>query len=198
MAFALCDKDNNIYGVVTYGVPPSPPLLKGICGADEMHNVYELNRLWIHPLMPQNSASMLVGRSLRKLDKEIIVSYADTGVGHVGYVYQACNFLYCGTSKESFFDPIIVGYEGRHNASLTYGLTMQEVEEVYGSENVKWIPRSKKHRYVYFNARGKRRKALMRKLRYKVLPYPKGDSRHAEQDNTHCKTERFIEQMSLF
>lgn len=198
MAFALCDSDNNMYGVVTYGVPPSPPLLKGICGEDEMHNVYELNRLWIHPSMPTNSASMLVGRSLRRLDKEIIVSYADTGVGHVGYVYQACNFLYCGTSKESFFDPIIAGFEGKHNATLAYGLTMKEVEEVYGPENVTWVPRSKKHRYIYFNAKGKRKQELMRKLRYKVLPYPKGDSKHAEQESEVCNAERFIEQMSLF
>lgn len=197
-AFALVDKDNFIGGVVTYGVPPAPSLLKGICGEDESHNVYELNRLYIHPAMPQNSASMLVGKSLHMLDREIVVSYADTGVGHVGYVYQACNFLYCGLSKDSFFTPVIKGLEGKHEATLLYGITMRQLEEKYGKENVEWVPRSRKHRYVYFAASGKRKKALRKKLRYEVLPYPKGDSKHAEQSEAAYGMERFIEQMSLF
>lgn len=196
MAFGLCDKDNEVWGVVTYGVPPAPSLLKGICGPDEADNVYEMNRLWIHQDMPRNSASYLVSRSLKMLDKEIIVSYADTAVGHVGYVYQASNFLYCGLSKASFFDPVIKGYEGKHNATLSYGLTMREVEQVYGKENVTWVPRSRKHRYVYFNAPTKRRKALRRKLRYEVLPYPKDDGHHAE-DIESREPETFHEQLSL-
>ena len=197
MAFALCDCTNSVYGVVTYGVPPAWSLLKGICGPEEAHNVYEMNRLWIHQDMPRNSASYLVSHSLKMLDKEIIVSFADTSVGHIGYVYQACNFLYCRLSKASFYDPIIKGYEGKHNATLSYGLTMREVEQVYGKENVTWVPRSRKHRYVYFNASPKRRKALRRKLRYEVLPYPKGDGHHAE-DMEAMDVERYHEQLSFF
>lgn len=197
MAFALCDCTNSVYGVVTYGVPPAWSLLKGICGPEEAYNVYEMNRLWIYQDMPRNSASYLVSHSLKMLDKEIVVSFADTSVGHIGYVYQACNFLYCGLSKASFYDPIIKGHEGKHNATLSYGLTMREVEQVYGKENVTWVPRSRKHRYVYFNASPKRRKALRRKLRYEVLPYPKGDGHHAE-DMEAMDVERYHEQLSFF
>jgi len=32
---------------------------------------------------------------------------------------------------------------------------------------------SPKHRYIFFNAPQKRRKQLIKKLRYPVLPYPK-------------------------
>lgn len=178
MAFGLF-KGGDLMGVVTYGVPCSSTLLKGICGEDEMHNVYELNRLWIHPDVPKNAASYFVSRTLRQLDKEIVVSFADTSVGHVGYVYQASNFLYCGLSAK-FKDPKVRGMEHMHHATYAHGMTMAQVREKYGDENVYYVERPRKHRYVYFNASKKRKKALRKKLRYKVLPYPKGDTHKAE------------------
>ena len=178
MAFGLFNGDD-LMGVVTYGVPCSSTLLKGICGEDEMHNVYELNRLWIHPDVPKNAASYFVSRTLRQLDKEIVVSFADTSVGHVGYVYQASNFLYCGLSAK-FKDPKVRGMEHMHHATYAHGMTMAQVREKYGDENVYYVERPRKHRYVYFNASKKRKKALRKKLRYKVLPYPKGDTHKAE------------------
>ena len=178
MAFGLF-KGDDLMGVVTYGVPCSSTLLKGICGEDEMHNVYELNRLWIHPDVPKNAASYFVSRTLKMLDKEIVVSFADTSVGHVGYVYQASNFLYCGLSAK-FKDPKVRGMEHMHHATYAHGMTMAQVREKYGDENVYYVERPRKHRYVYFNAPKKRKKALRKKLRYKVLPYPKGDTHKAE------------------
>lgn len=196
MAFGLCDKNNDVVGVVTYGVPCSSTLLKGVCGPEEAHNIYELNRLWIHQDMPRNAASMLVGRSLRRLDKEIVVSFADSSVGHVGYVYQATNFLYCGLSAR-FLDPKVKGMEGKHHATFAHGMTMAQVIEIYGEDAVEWVERPRKHRYVYFNASRKRRKELRSKLRYEVLPYPKGDGHHAE-DIDACDPERYHEQLSIF
>lgn len=196
MAFGLCDKDNEVWGVVTYGVPCSSTLLKGICGPDEAHNVYELNRLWIHQDMPRNAASYLVGRSLKMLDKEIVVSFADSSVGHVGYVYQATNFLYCGLSAR-FVDPVVKGMEGKHHATFAHGMTVSEIVDRYGGANVEWVERPRKHRYVYFNATKRRKKALRRKLLYKVLPYPKGDSGHAE-DIENKAPEKYHEQLSFF
>lgn len=195
-AYGLCDEDNLIVGVVTYGVPCSSTLLKGICGEDEAHNVYELNRLWIHEDMPRNTASYLVGRSLHLLDKEIIVSFADTSVGHIGYVYQATNFLYCGLSAK-FLDPKVKGLENMHHATYAHGMTMQQVKDAYGPENVYYVERPRKHRYVYFNAPKKRRKALRRKLLYQVEPYPKGSTQHAE-DIEPKEAELFREQLGLF
>lgn len=178
MAFGLF-KGDELVGVVTYGVPCSSTLLKGICGEDEMHNVYELNRLWIRDDVPRNAASYFVSRTLKQLDKEIVVSFADTSVGHVGYVYQATNFLYCGLSAK-FKDPKVKGMEHMHHATYAHGMTMAQVREKYGDENVYYVERPRKHRYVYFNAPKKRKKTLRKKLRYKVLPYPKGDTHRAE------------------
>lgn len=176
-AYGLISPSGEIKGIVTYGVPCSSTLLKGICGEDEMHNVYELNRLWVADDMPANSESFLVANTMKLLDKEIIVSFSDTSMGHVGYVYQACNFLYCGLSAK-FTDPRVRGMEGKHHSTFAHGMSRKQVIETYGAENVYFVERPRKHKYVFFNASKYRKKVLMEKLRYKVLPYPKGDVQH--------------------
>lgn len=157
-------------GVVTYGVSPSSTLLRGICGDDEAQNVYELNRLWVDDRLVKNAESFLVSRSMKYLDREIIVSFADTGQKHLGIIYQACNFYYTGLSAK-FKDPKIEGIEG-HHATYAHGMTNEEVVEKFG-EKVTFIERSRKHRYIYLRARGKRKQELLNKLRYPILPYPK-------------------------
>lgn len=176
-AFGLISSSGEIKGVVTYGVPCSSTLLKGICGEEEMHNIYELNRVWIADDVPKNAESFLVGNTIKLLDKEIIVSYSDTSVGHVGYIYQATNFLYCGLSAK-FTDPRIRGFEGKHHASFAHGMTYKQIIDKYGAENVYFVERPRKHRYVYFNAPRYRKKELMKKLRYTVQDYPKGNTQH--------------------
>jgi hypothetical protein len=168
----LFDENGKLRGCVVYGVSCSSTLLKGICGEDEMQNVYELNRLWVADDVPKNGESYLISHTLKKLDKEIVVSFADTSQGHIGYVYQATNFLYCGLSAK-FKDPKVKGFENMHHATYAHGMTMQQVKEKYGEENVYYVERPRKHRYIYFNAKGRRKKELMNKLKYKVLPYPK-------------------------
>lgn len=157
-------------GVVTYGVSPSSTLLRGICGDDEATNVYELNRLWVDDRLVKNAESFLVSRSMKFLDREIIVSFADTAQKHQGIIYQACNFYYTGLSAK-FKDPKIEGIEG-HHATYAHGMTNEEVVEKFGKK-VTFIERSRKHRYIYFRAKGNRKQELLNKLRYPILPYPK-------------------------
>ena len=172
-AYGLIDKDNNIKGVVVYGVPPSSTLLKGVCGEEEKHNVYELTRLWIDDSVAKNGESYLIGNTIKLLDKEIIVSFSEIKQGHRGVVYQASNFIYCGLSSK-FKDPKVKGLEHQHHATYAHGLTNKQVEEKFGIENVYYVDRPRKHRYIYFNATSKKRKnELISKLRYKVQPYPK-------------------------
>lgn len=167
-----CKKCGNIIGVVMYGVSCSSTLLKGICGVEEQSNVYELTRLWIKDGTPKNTESFLIGNTLKLLDKEIIVSFAEIQQGHNGTVYQATNFIYCGLSAK-FKDPKVKGLEHQHHATYANRMTMQEVKDKYGAENVYYIDRPRKHRYIFFNAKGRRKKELLSKLRYDILPYPK-------------------------
>ena len=89
-------------GILTIGKPASNSLCRGVCGTEHAHKVYELNRLITEDGLPRNVLSFFVGGVLRKLKSEnlVIVSYADTGAGHNGYIYQATNFIYTGNTKE--------------------------------------------------------------------------------------------------
>jgi len=171
IAFGMFDLFGAIVGVVTYGVPASSTLLRGVCGVDEAKNVYELNRLWVDDDVPKNGESFLIGNTINKLDREIIVSYADSSQQHVGVVYQATNWIYTGLSTK-FKDPKIRGLENQHHATYANGLTNAQVIEKFG-DRVYWVDRPRKHRYVYFNASKSRKKTLLQKLSYKILPYPK-------------------------
>jgi len=116
----------------------------------------------------------LIGRTLRRLDREIIVSFADASQNHVGVVYQATNWFYTGLSAK-FRDPRVRGLEHQHHATYGHGLSNAEIVEKFGVENVYFVDRARKHRYVFFNASKRRRKELLSLLRYPVLPYPKAE-----------------------
>lgn len=93
-AFGLYEGDV-LRGVCVYGTPASRHLQMGAYPTDP-GKVLELNRLWLDDCMPRNTESWFVSRTLRQLDQRMIVSYADTVEGHVGYVYRALNFHYAG------------------------------------------------------------------------------------------------------
>jgi hypothetical protein len=170
-AYGLFDGEE-LKGVITYGTPASSTLLRGIAGEEWAEKVLELNRLVLLE-NKRNEASRLVGASLKLLPApKIIVSFADTSQGHEGIVYQATNFLYTGLSTK-FLDPKVKGLEHQHHATYAHGLTNKQVIEKYGEENVSFVERSRKHRYITFIGDKRQRKQMMAALKYKVLPYPK-------------------------
>ena len=135
------------------------PLRIGLAGASNTHNILELTRLWVEDDVPRNGESFLIGATLTKLNKEIVVSYADTARGHVGTVYQATNWLYTGLSAKRTNWTV----EGVDKHSQTLG------------DKFTLTPRSRKHRYVYLCCNKARRKLLLSELKYPLLPYPKKD-----------------------
>ena len=156
-AFGLYE-ENQLVGVVTYGIPASNSLCEGICGKKYKEYVIELNRLCLLNNV-KNQSSFLVGNSIKMLPKpKVIVSYADIGQGHVGYVYQATNFLFTGTTKER--TDMSAG-EGKHSRHAKDPLIRQF--------------RTAKHRYVYIHGNKTEKKLLQKELKYEVLDYPKGD-----------------------
>lgn len=172
-------RDGVLLGIVTYGTPVAGTLRTGVCGEAWADKVLELNRLCCEP--EKNLASLLVGRSLRLLPKPtVVVSYADTGMGHVGYVYQATNFLYTGLSAKRT-DWKLRGREHLHGASiadLSRGQKnrAQYMRETYG-DDFYLQERSRKHRYVFFVGDKWQVKSMREALKYEVQPYPKGDTR---------------------
>lgn len=175
VSFAFGAYENGVLlGVVTYGLPASRPLCVGLMGETWADRVLELNRLCCDSR--KNLASMLVGQSLRQLPAPTaVVSYADTGVGHIGYVYQATNFLYTGLSARHV-DYVVEGREKDHGRHLGRTGGYDKLVEVYGADKVKVIQRPRKHRYVYLVGDKRQRRAMQSSLRYTIEPYPKGES----------------------
>lgn len=156
--------DNELVAVSTFGKPASPSLCKGVAGNDYSSNVYELNRLCrIDSLNEQLSA--FVGACLRRLRSNdwIVVSYADSEMSHNGYIYQSCNFIYTGKTKERT-DKYTEGNKHSRHYSNTEQNGLRKV-------------RSAKHRYIYFATFNKKlKKTWLESLKYEILPYPKGEN----------------------
>jgi len=135
-----CFNDGELMGVISFGKPASPHLCRGICGEENAGRVYELNRLWLDDKCPKNSESRFISWSIRELSKIrphlILVSYADTGANHNGAIYAATNWIYTGLSdKRSSGDKVVGNKHSRHSSTL---------------EDAVIVPRTRKHRFVYF------------------------------------------------
>lgn len=170
-AFGLFIKGGKMIGCVTYGIPASYHLCIGSAGKQNQYNVMELNRLVILPeYNGKNYASFLVAHSLKMLPNHtFVVSYADTAWSHVGYIYQATNFLYTGMSAK------------RTDTYQPSGLHPRAYNKDSHSELKQ--TRSSKHRYVYLVGDKRTKKQMRKELIYPVLPYPKGDETHYDINN---------------
>jgi hypothetical protein len=180
-AFGLYE-ENQLVGVITYGIPASPALCMGICGKEYSDKVLELNRVCLLN-NDKNQASFLVGNSIKLLPKpSIVVSYADTGKGHIGYVYQATNFLYTGLSANRV-DWTVKGLEHKHSKTLSDGMTLESIKEKYG-DDFYYTERSRKHRYIYFHGNKTQKKQMNNLLKYGIEAYPKGNSQKYDSGST--------------
>lgn len=166
-----------ICGVVTYGTPSSSPLRKGVAGEKFAGNVLELNRLCLK-YNRKNEASYLVSKSLKMLPKDkIIVSFADSSQGHVGYVYQACNFTYHGLSAKRT-DWKIKGKEHLHGQTVADEFRgcknrAEKMREKYG-DDFYLAPRPRKYRYIYIHGTRAFKREVSKSIKYKKEEYPKG------------------------
>lgn len=118
-----------------------------------------------------NYASYLVSHSLKMLPSgTFVVSYADTAWSHVGYVYQACNFLYTGMSAK------------RRDTYQPGGLHPRAYDK--NNHSSLYQTRSQKHRYVYLVGDKRTKKRMRSELKYPVIDkYPKGNETHYDTNN---------------
>lgn len=155
--------NKELVAVCSFGKPANYKLCEGICGKDYAKDVYELNRLCrVDELSEQ--LSQFVSACLRYIsntEKWIVVSYSDTSMSHNGYVYQACNFIFTGQTKERL-DFTGKNGHGRHGSMDT------------GFRKV----RSAKNRYVYFAGKKRDIQKWKSAFNYPNLPYPKGDNKN--------------------
>ena len=168
-----------VIAAVAYGPGGNSKTFGAVVPGFDSSNARELIRLWVHPDAPKNTASYVVAKSLRLLPEKVglVVSFADSGQGHAGYVYQALNFYYCGMSGEG------VRYTDRSGVEVTARLanvykmrnpdkfahkSLGEIRSELGWTAVK---SHSKHRYCLGVGPQKRR--VNKELAKKASAYPK-------------------------
>lgn len=140
-----------------------PPIMGAAKSVDpnRPHSVVSLHRLAIAPEAPRNSASYLISRAIKLLDErwELCLTYADTGRGHVGTVYQATAWEYHGQTRPR---PLWRDAEGKMVSPKRGARTLNHEELL--AEGATLVGRFSKHKYVL-----DRRRRIARPNR----PYPK-------------------------
>jgi len=122
----------------------------------------------------------LISGSIRLLPKEVylVVSFADPGHNHVGGIYQATNFYYCGMSNPStmlidkdgvkFHIRTIGSYKRRHPEIRDK--TNKEIIQHYGWTTCE---SSGKHRYVFLRGEPWIKNLMYNQIKDKIQEYPK-------------------------
>jgi len=158
-AYGWESDEGELQAVLAIGKPASNALCEGVCGKENKSYVYELQRICAKDNL-EIALSQFVGEVLRALGNFILVSYADTAMGHVGTIYKATNWLYTGATRAR--TDIATGKHSRH----------YEKAESYPDR----VERSSKHRYIQFTGDKRFKKKMGKALNYPQEPYPTGES----------------------
>jgi hypothetical protein len=134
--------------------------------------VVTLTRLWLSDELPANSESKVLGIALRSLKRDtslkFVLAYSDPSAGHLGTIYQATNWLYTGLSSATPLYDIGDGIL-HHSRSLAHSLGSHSIRYLTSQGiDVKTVPQSAKHRYIYFLDPSWRSH-----LSVAILPHPK-------------------------
>lgn len=133
-------QDYQIVGAIIYSPLSVPNSALSAFGLPRGNypDLLEMSRLVLEPsLNGKNIGPSFIAYSLRELKKKkirAVISYADSD-RHVGAIYQAANFSYHGLSPQK--NDFILSNGKKLSRGKSKGL------------NGVWIPRSRKHRYVY-------------------------------------------------
>lgn len=157
-------ENGELKAVLSIGKPASNQLCIGVCGREYSSYVYELNRICAKDTMIA-PLSQFVALCLKQLPNYILVSYADTAMSHVGYIYQATNWIYTGATRART-DIKSEGHSRHYDKQQDY--------------KVGRVARSSKHRYINFTGDKRFKKLVAKSLKYKQEPYPKGDNKKYE------------------
>lgn len=148
-------RGDELIGVAVYHNISAPETAVGAFGLQrhEQEGLWELGRLALRPdCNGGNYGSFLIRRSITLLKKlqpvRVVIAYADATL-HVGAVYQAAGFLYCGLTaqKHDFYVNGKIQERGK-----TRGVAGE------------WRERPRKHRYIVIFDKNL-------SLKWPVLPY---------------------------
>lgn len=165
-------------GVVGYGPPATNFVARSVVTEPYRDIVIELNRLIVADDQPRNSTSYLVAQSLRMLPQpSIVVSYADEGQGHHGYIYQATNFTYHGKTAPHRNDYVSPQGVKVHPRTMSGWKGVSNLERWVEDNGWTKEKPSFKHRYLFIAGGKTDKRRIRREILWAEEPYPKGDNR---------------------
>ena len=175
-----------LVGVVAYKLP-TMQVCSSFFGEDRWEWVVHIGRLVCADDAPRNVESRLIAESLRllKVDRPVarlVVTYAATGVGHIGYVYQATNALYVGMTASAHYYVDTKGQ--RRSTKQNEGPNRNGGLSIAKARARGWTVHREtpKHRYAYLLGNKAERREARALLRYPVLPYPKPTANEKDTD----------------
>lgn len=169
-------EDGEFIGVITFGSGASPSI--GAPFGVSQRSTCELTRIALKPghRTPVSRIIRVAAMLLKRREKRlrVCVSYADSGQGHHGGVYQAAGWVYLGKCASH-------AYEVRQHR-----MHPRTCASRFGSQSVTWLRRNvdpharrvqlpPKHKYVWFWD-----DRLRKRVEHLIQPYPRRqDSRAA-------------------
>ncbi|KAB1440399.1 hypothetical protein F8A88_13965 [Pseudodesulfovibrio senegalensis] len=141
----------NLAGVLVFGYALNPRAVGKIVPDTSVGEYMELNRMWLSDVAPRNSESRAISYSIKYIKRACptvawIQSFADERCGRLGVVYQASNFLYCGSHWTSFYY-----LDGEYFHEMLLTTSKKGRSKILIDNKDRAIPlRFRQFRYVYF------------------------------------------------
>lgn len=178
--YALFDENNEIFSVVSFG---STNFNANRSFIGKIANKYgirvvQLTRGGTKFNAPKNIPSFTIKKAMSEIKNRfgdcLIIAYSDTKWNEIGTIYQASNFMYLGTTNPKgqanyiVDNRIISGWDIRKR----YGTRKMSILE-NEINDIKKIPLTPKHLYLYINSSRKLKNKIVVELSSKIKEYPK-------------------------
>jgi hypothetical protein len=136
---------------------------------------------WAHP----HSGSKLISEAIKMLPPQykVVTATVDDLAGEIGTIYQACNFVYVGSMRDS--NPSVSSRKGDRDAWLINGklygtrAIRQKIGSVRQDDIKRYFPNAQrvrqnsKGRYFYFRGTKQEKAQDIDAIKHLIKPYPK-------------------------
>lgn len=191
-AFGLFTDDLIMIGCCCYGTPAN-----NHNNEQSDFKQIELVRLVVNENLERNSLSFFVSQTLKMLKAPLsLISYADVGHNHHGYIYQATNWIYTGLGggADFYLSEDNKEIHSRIMSDLRLKYPLMSRDQITIMKRWTKVKGTFKHRYFYFvgNKQDKRKWRKLLEIQYPEKAYPKGDNtRYDASYQTTTQTQLF-------
>lgn len=181
--------NEKLVGVITIGYPAGRNVRNSISSLIKDSHVFELTRMWVNDKEARNTESFFIGKMFKWLrentEVKVLISYSDPNYNHLGFIYQATNWLYQG-SPEYAYQHYVFGkwLHPRSCMEKYYTTRSRELKKIDKNYNRRRL--LGRHRYVYILNK-RERKTVINNLYLPILEYPKFIQERRTKKKEKCR-----------